>query len=110
MVEYVFNEHLFANHVGSIAITAPSGRKTGISYSCQPRHLSEMPTFRTSDLATTPGAWNVDLSHNLSVLLFRSVVGPSFVPVNDVDQVPGILAKFDLKLALVVDDQLRSRV
>jgi len=38
------------------------------------------------------------------------LVGPSSVPIDDVDQLPGILAELKLKLALFVDDQLGSRV
>ena len=36
--------------------------------------------------------------------------GASTVPINDVDQVPGILAEFELELTLFVDNQLGSRV
>ena len=43
-------------------------------------------------------------------LLLASVLGASTVPIDDVDQLPGILAEFKLKLALFVDDELGSRV
>jgi hypothetical protein len=38
------------------------------------------------------------------------LLGPSTVPIDDVDQLPGIFAEFELKLTLFVDDQLGSRV
>jgi hypothetical protein len=38
------------------------------------------------------------------------LLGPSTVPINDVDQLPWVSAKLKLKLPLFVDDQLGSRV
>jgi hypothetical protein len=38
------------------------------------------------------------------------LLGASAVPIDDVDQLPGILAELELKLTLFVDDQLGSRV
>src|ERR1700730_11826056 len=38
------------------------------------------------------------------------LVGASTVPIEDVDQLPGILAELELELPLFVDDQLGSRV
>jgi hypothetical protein len=38
------------------------------------------------------------------------LLGTSSVPIDDVDQLPGIFAEFDLKLTLFVDDQLGGRI
>src|SRR5437899_1880885 len=57
-----------------------------------------------SDASTTNGK-----SYPRWVLLLL-LVGPGTVPIDDVDQLPGILAELELKLTLFVDDQLGSGV
>src|SRR5258708_31876812 len=57
----------------------------------------------SSTIWTRPGARHMPIGDLL-------LLGTSTVPIDDVDQLPGILAELELKLTLFVDDQLGSRV
>jgi hypothetical protein len=43
-------------------------------------------------------------------LFGRDFLGASAVPVDNVDQLPGVFAELELQLSLFVDDQLSSRI
>src|SRR5260370_6000737 len=51
-----------------------------------------------------------DTSTTNGQVLLLLLVGTSSVPIDAVDQLPGILAELELKLTLSVDDQLGGRV
>src|SRR5258705_9248921 len=65
--------------------------------------LSRSSRTWNSTIRTRPGARHLPIGDLL-------LLGTGTVPINDVDQLPGVSAKLELKLTLFVDDQLGSRV